>query len=98
MRSYTFSVSFSSAYFSSKEISRAINPSTTIIKVVIKDLERVKEPAMKGDKNLNDSILDSKDTTEMAKRATFLLLIDDCKKSLIKPIETNIVNMIREIK
>lgn len=40
----------SSAYFSSKEIKIAINPSTIIIKVVIKDLERVKEPAMKGDK------------------------------------------------
>lgn len=75
-----------------------MNPSTTIIKVAIKDLEREKEPAMKGDKNLNESILASKDTTKMVKRATFLLLIDDCKKSLIKPIETNIVSMIREIK
>ena len=61
----------SSAYFSSKEIKIAINPSTIIIKVVIKDLERVKEPAMKGDKNLNDSILDSKDTTKMAKELHF---------------------------
>ncbi|HDR8215498.1 TPA: hypothetical protein QC107_005989, partial [Bacillus cereus] len=54
MRNYTFSVSFSSAYFSSKEISRAINPSTIIIKVVIKDLEREKGPSIKGGKNLNE--------------------------------------------
>lgn len=98
MRNYKFSVSFSSAYFSSKEISRAINPSTIIIKVVIKDLEREKGPSIKGGKNLNESILVIKEITKMVKRNIFLFFIDVCRKSLIKPVATNIVSMIREIK
>ena len=50
MRIYKFSVSFSSAYLSSKEINRGIDIVTRMIKVVIKDLEREKEPSIKGDK------------------------------------------------
>lgn len=52
MRSYKFSVSFSPAYFSSKEINRGMDTVTRMIKVVIKDLEREKEPSIKGNKNL----------------------------------------------
>lgn len=47
MRSYKFSVSFSSAYLSSKEINRGMDTVTRMIKVVIKDLEREKEPSIK---------------------------------------------------
>ncbi|ARV93544.1 hypothetical protein A8A07_25920 [Bacillus cereus] len=57
MRSYKFSVSFSSAYLSSKEINRGIDIVTRMIKVVIKDLEREKEPSIKGDKNLNERLV-----------------------------------------
>ena len=55
--SYKFSVSFSSAYLSSKEINRGIDIVTRMIKVVIKDLEREKEPSIKGDKNLNERLV-----------------------------------------
>lgn len=57
MRSYKFSVSFSSAYLSSKEINRGMDTVTRMIKVVIKDLEREKEPSIKGDKNLNERLV-----------------------------------------
>lgn len=57
MRSYKFFVSFSSAYLSSKEINRGIDIVTRMIKVVIKDLEREKEPSIKGDKNLNERLV-----------------------------------------
>lgn len=57
MRSYKFSVSFSSAYLSSKEINRGIDIVIRMIKVVIKDLEREKEPSIKGDKNLNERLV-----------------------------------------
>lgn len=57
MRSYKFSVSFSSAYLSSKEINRGIDIVTRMIKVVIKDLESEKEPSIKGDKNLNERLV-----------------------------------------
>ncbi len=57
MRSYKFSVSFSSVYLSSKEINRGIDIVTRMIKVVIKDLEREKEPSIKGDKNLNERLV-----------------------------------------
>ncbi|TQR50237.1 hypothetical protein DJ027_13115 [Bacillus cereus] len=57
MRSYKFSVSPSSAYLSSKEINRGIDIVTRMIKVVIKDLEREKEPSIKGDKNLNERLV-----------------------------------------
>lgn len=74
MRSYKFSVSFSSAYFSSKEINRVINPITTIINVIIKDLEREKGPSIKSGKNLNESILAIKEITKILKRDIFLFL------------------------
>ena len=44
-----------------------------MIKVVIKDLEREKEPSMKGDKNLNESILVSKEITNKLKVIYFIL-------------------------
>lgn len=44
---------------------------TRMIKVVIKDLEREKEPSIKGDKNLNESILVIKEITKKLKRDTF---------------------------
>ena len=47
MRIYKFSVSFSSAYLSSKEINRGIDIVTRMIKVVIKDLEREKNLQLK---------------------------------------------------
>ena len=37
---------------------------TRVIKVVIKDLEREKEPSIKGDKNLNESRLVMKEITK----------------------------------
>jgi hypothetical protein len=89
---------FSSAYFSSKAINRGIDIVTRMIKVVIKDLERAKEPSIKGDKNLNESILVIKETTKKLKRDTFLFLIDVSIKSLRQLMTTNIVNIIREIK
>jgi len=98
MRNYTFSVSFSSAYLSSKEINRGIDIVTRMIKVVIKDLEREKEPSIKGDKNLNESILVIKEITKKLKSNIFLFFIDVSIKSLTQVIKTNIVNMIRETK
>jgi hypothetical protein len=98
MRHYKFSVSFSSAYFSSKEINRGIDTVTRMIKMAIKDLEREKEPSIKGDKNLNESILVIKEITKKLKRDIFLFFIDVSIKSLIQVITTNIVNVIREIK
>lgn len=98
MGSYKFSVSFLSIYFSSKAINRGIDTVTRMIKVVIKDLEREKEPSIKGDKNLNESILVIKETTKKLKRDTFLFLIDVSIKSLRQLMTTNIVNIIREIK
>ncbi len=98
MRNYTFSVSFSSAYLSSKEINRGMDTVTRMIKVVIKDLERENEPSIKGDKNLNESILVSKEITKKLKRDIFLFFIDVSIKSLTQVIKTNIVNMIRETK
>ncbi len=71
---------------------------TRLIKVVIKDLEREKEPSIKGDKNLNESILVMKEITKKLKRDIFLFFIDVSIKSLTQVITTNIVNMIRETK
>ena len=45
-----------------------------MIKVVIKDLEREKEPSIKGDKNLNESILVSKEITKKLKEIYFYSL------------------------
>ena len=53
-----------------------------MIKVVIKDLEREKEPSIKGDKNLNESILVSKEITK-TKSNIFLFFIDASIKSFI---------------
>ena len=46
---------------------------TRVIKVVIKDLEREKEPSIKGDKNLNESRLVMKEITKKLKRDIFIL-------------------------
>ena len=74
MGSYKFSVSFSPAYFSSKEINRGMDTVTRVIKVVIKDLEREKEPSIKGDKNLNESRLVMKEITKKLKERYFYSL------------------------
>ncbi len=47
---------------------------TRMIKVVIKDLEREKEPSIKGDKNLNESILVIKEITKKAKKRYIFIL------------------------
>ena len=45
-----------------------------MIKVVIKDLEREKEPSIKGDKNLNESMLVIKEITKSSKEIYFYSL------------------------
>ncbi len=53
-----------------------------MIKVVIKDLEREKEPSIKGDKNLNESILVIKETTKKLKEHIFIF--DRCFYKIFK--------------